>query len=67
MMEVEAALMRAHCDNIRRYRKLLETHLTMSSVTTSNGGFPKNEPLYKHCAARRTLGPDKSFQPPNMM
>jgi hypothetical protein len=28
MMEVEAALMRAHCDNIRRYRKLLETHLT---------------------------------------
>ena len=67
MMEVEAALMRAHCDNIRRYRKLLETHLTDVERNYIECGFPKNEPLYKHCAARRTLGPDKSFQPPNMM
>ena len=28
MMEVEAALTRAHRSNIRRYNKLLETHLT---------------------------------------
>ena len=28
MMEAEAALSRAHRDNIRRYNKLLETHLT---------------------------------------
>ena len=28
MMEAEAALSRAHRDNIRRYNKLLTTHLT---------------------------------------
>jgi hypothetical protein len=28
MMEADAALSRAHRDNIRRYNKLLETHLT---------------------------------------
>jgi hypothetical protein len=28
MMEAEAALSRAHRDNIRRYNKLLETQLT---------------------------------------
>jgi hypothetical protein len=28
MREAEAAKSRAHCDNIQRYNKLLETHLT---------------------------------------
>ncbi|MFK4522877.1 hypothetical protein ABIF90_000858 [Bradyrhizobium japonicum] len=63
MMDENLALLRAHHNNISRYRRLLLPSFHLWNGSLSKGGFPRRRPLCKAFLLRPSRSPSRSQGP----